>query len=140
MTYVQEVQGQESAKWPIAMDQEMGDIRKNPTWRLTNRPVSRRVLKRNWLYKFKKEVYKNGNSATRHKAHLCFMGNRQIKGLDFNETFALVAKFSTIRCILAMPAASECKLNQKKVETASVNGDLEEEVCMDQPDGFVDLK
>jgi len=137
MTYVQAVQGQESAKWHIAMDQDMEAIRKNKTWRLTNRPVHRRVLKSKWVYKVKNEVDKNGNSATRHKARLCFMGNRQIKGLDFNETFATVAKFSTIRRILAITEAKECELTQMDVETASPNGDLDEEVYMDQPDGYV---
>jgi len=49
-----------------------------------------------WVYKVKNEVENNGNSTTRHKACLCFMGNRQIKGLDFNETFAPVTKLTTI--------------------------------------------
>ena len=138
MTYVQAVQGQESAKWHIAMDQDMEAIRKNKTWRLTNRPVHRRVLKSKWVYKVKNEVDKNGNSATRHKARLCFMGNRQIKGLDFNETFAPVAKFTTIRCILALTAANGWELHQMDVKTAFLNGDLDEEVYMEQPDGYVD--
>jgi len=102
MTYGQEVQGQESTKWRAAMDQEMDSIRKNKTWRLTDRPVGRRVLKGKWIYKVKDELDKVGNNTTRHKARLCFMGNRQIKGFDFNETFAPVAKFTTIRCILVM--------------------------------------
>jgi len=50
MTYVQAVQGQESAKWQIAMDEEMDVIRKNKTWRLTDRPASRRMLKGKWVY------------------------------------------------------------------------------------------
>jgi len=87
-TYVRAVQGQESAKRQIAMDEEMEAIRKNKTWRLTDRPASRRVLKGKWVYKIKNEVDKNGNNTTRHKARLCFIGNRQIKGLDFNETVA----------------------------------------------------
>jgi len=78
------------------MDEEMEAIRKNKTWRLTDRTASRHVLKGKWVYKVKKEVDKNGNNTTRHKARLCVMGNRQIKGLDFNETFAPVAKFTTI--------------------------------------------
>ena len=49
-TYVQAVQGQESAKWRIAMNEEMKAIRKNKTWRLTDRPASRRVLKGKWVY------------------------------------------------------------------------------------------
>jgi len=48
-TYVQAVQGQESAKWKISMDEEMEAIRKNKTWRLTDRPASRRVLKGKWV-------------------------------------------------------------------------------------------
>jgi len=137
-TYVQAVQGQELAKWKIAMDEEMEAICKNKTWRLTNRPASRRVLKGKWVYKFKNEVDKNRNNTTRHEARLCFMGNRQIKGLDFNETFASVAKFTTIRCILAMTAANAWELHQMDVKSAFLNGDLYEEVIMGQPDDYVD--
>jgi len=75
-THVQAVQGQESDEWQIAMDEEMEAIRKNKTWRLTDRPASRRMLKGEWVYKVKNEVDKNGNNTTRHKARLCFMGNR----------------------------------------------------------------
>jgi len=96
------------------------------------------VLKGKWVYKVKNEVDKNGNNATRHKARLCFMGNRQIKGLDFNETFAPVAKFTIIRCILAMTAANGWELHQMDVKTAFLSGDLDDEVYMKQPDGYVD--
>jgi len=120
------------------MDQEMDSIRKNKTWRLTDRPVGRRVLKGKWVYKVKNELDKIGNNTTRHKARLCFMGNRQIKGLDFNKTFAPVAKFTTIRCILAMTAANGWELHQMDVKTAFLNGDLDEEVYMEQPEGYVD--
>jgi len=120
------------------MDEKMEAIRKNKTWRLTDRPAIRRVLKGKWVYKVKNDVDNNGNHTTRHKARLCFMENRQIKGLDFNETFAPVAKFTTIRCILAMTAANGRELNQMDVKTAFLNGDLDEEVNMEQPDGYVD--
>jgi len=60
-TYVQAVQGQESAQWQIAMDVEMEAIRKYKTWRLTDRPSSRRVLKGKWVYNVKNEVAKNWN-------------------------------------------------------------------------------
>jgi len=66
------------------------------------------------------------------------MGNRQIKRLDFSETFAPVAKFTTIRCILAMTAANGWELHQMDVKTAFLNGDLDEEVYTEQPDGYVD--
>jgi len=138
MTYGQAVQEQESTKWRAAMDLEMDSIRKNKTWRSTDRPVGRRVLKGKWAFKVKDELDKVGNNKTRHKARLCFMGNRQIKGLDFNETFAPVAKFTTIRCILAMTAANGWDLHQMDVMTAFFNGDFDEEVYKEQPDGNVD--
>jgi len=136
-TYVQAIQGQESPKWKIAMDKEMEAIRKTKTWRLTDRPASRCVLKGKWVYKVKNEVDKKGNNTTRHMTRLCFMGNRQIKGLDFNETFAPVAKVTTIRCILAMTAANGWEIHQMDVKTALLNGVLDDEVYMEQPDGDV---
>jgi len=66
------------------------------------------------------------------------MGIRQIKRLDFNETFAPVAKITIIRCILAMTAANRWELHQMDVKTAFLNGDLDEEVYMEQPDGYAD--
>lgn len=66
------------------------------------------------------------------------MGNRQIKGLDFNETFAPVAKFTTIRCILAITATTGWELHQMDVKTAFLYGDLDEEVYMEQPEGYID--
>jgi len=120
------------------MNEEMEAIRKKKAWRLTDRPASRRVLKGKWVYKVKNEVGKNGNNTTRHKVRLCFMGNGQITGLDFNEAFAPVAKFTTIRCILAMTAAIGWELHQMDVKTAFLNGELDEEVYMEQPDGYDD--
>ena len=96
------------------------------------------MLKGKWVYMVKNEVDKNGNNTTRHKARLCFMGNRQIKGLDSNETFAPVAMFTTIRCILAMTAANGWELHQMDVKAAFLNGDLDEEVYMEQRNGYVD--
>jgi len=103
--------------WKMAMDEKMEAIRKNKTWSMTDRPASRRVLKSKWVYKVKNEIDKNGNNTTRHKARLCFMGNRQIKRLDFNETFAPVAKFTTFRCILAITAANGWELHHMDVKT-----------------------
>jgi len=137
-TYVQALQRRESAEWQIARDEEMEAIRKNKTWRLTDCPASRRVLKGKWVYKVKNELEKNANNTTRHKARLCFMGNRQIKVLDFNETLLPVAKFTTVRCILAMTAADGWKLHQMDVKRAFLIGDLDEEVYMEKPDSYVD--
>ena len=77
---------------------------------------------------------KNGNNRIRRKACLCFLGNRQIKGLDFNAMFAPVAKFTTIRCIKAMMPTHGWALLRMDVETAFLQGDLYPEVYMERPE------
>ena len=57
--------------------------------------------------------------------------------MDFNETFAPVAKFTTIRCVVALGAALDLEMHQMDVKTAFFNGDLEEDIYMEQPSGFV---
>ncbi len=63
-------------------------------------------------------------------------GFTQTFGVDYNETFAPVAKFVSIRCILALAAIEDMEIHQMDVKTAFVNGDLEEEIYMEQPEGF----
>jgi hypothetical protein len=64
-------------------------------------------------------------------------GNSQVEGVDFNETFAPVAKFTTIRCMLAIRSAMDLEIHQMDVKTAFLNGELEEDIYMDQLQGFV---
>ena len=78
----------------------------------------------------------SGN-VVRYKARLVAKGYSQVAGVDFNETFALVANFSTIRCILALGAIMDFEMHQMDVKTAFLNSNLEEAIYMDQPQGFV---
>jgi hypothetical protein len=64
-------------------------------------------------------------------------GFTQTYGVDYNETFAPVAKFTSIRCILALAALEDMEINQMDVKTAFLNGELEEEIYMEQPQGFM---
>ena len=72
-----------------------------------------------------------------YKAHLIAKGYSQAKGIDYNETFAPVAKFNSIRILLALTAKHNLELHQMDVKSAYLNGDLTKEVYMDQPEGFV---
>lgn len=74
----------------------------------------------------------------RYKARLVAKGYSQVAGVDFNETFAPVAKFTTIRTIVAIGAAMDLEMHQMDVKTAFLNGELEEDIYMDQPQGFVE--
>ena len=73
----------------------------------------------------------------RYKARLVAKGYSQVVGVDFNETFAHVAKFSTIRCILALGVMMDLEMHQMDKKMAFLNGDLEKDIYMDQPQGFV---
>ncbi len=72
-----------------------------------------------------------------YKARLVARGFTQTYGVDYNETFARVAKFTSIRCILALAALEDMEIHQMDVKTTFLNGELEEEIYMEQPQGFV---
>jgi hypothetical protein len=72
----------------------------------------------------------------RYKAKLVARGFTQTFGVDYTKTFAHVAKFVSIRCILALVAIENMDIHQMDVKTAFLNGDLEEEIYMEQPKGF----
>jgi hypothetical protein len=71
-----------------------------------------------------------------YKARLVARGFTQTFGVDYNETFALVTKCVSIHCILALVAIEDMEIHQMDVKTAFFNGDLEEEIYMERPEGF----
>ena len=74
----------------------------------------------------------------RYKARLVAQGYSQMEGVDYDETFALVARMESIRILFALAYQLKFKLNQMDVKTAFLNGLLKEDVCVTQPKGFID--
>ena len=72
----------------------------------------------------------------KHKARLVVKGFQQKKGIDFDEIFSPVVKMMSIRVILELVASLNLELEQMDVKTAFLHGDLEEEIYMEQPEGF----
>ena len=72
----------------------------------------------------------------RHKARLVVKGYSQMKGIDYEETFAPVVKFNSIRILLALAAQQNLEVHQMDVKSTYLNGDLDEEIYMDQPEGY----
>ena len=88
-----------------------------------------------WVYKIKHNAY---GLVSRYKARLVAKGYAQTYGIDFEETFNPVAKMAIVRAIISLAASKHWKLHQMDVKNAFLNGDLEEEVYMEQqPKGFV---
>jgi hypothetical protein len=106
----------------------------NNTWILVPLPVSRKPVSCKWVFKIKQGA--NGE-VERYKAKLVARGFTRTYRMDYNETFALVAKFTSIRCILALAALEDMEIHQMDVKIAFFNGEPKEEIYMEQPQGFV---
>ncbi|WJX69187.1 hypothetical protein P8452_53469 [Trifolium repens] len=121
--------------WIEAMQEELNQFERSEVWDLVPRPEDVNVIGTKWVYKNKSD--ENG-TITRNKARLVAQGYTQIEGLDFDETFAPVARLESIRLLLGVACILKFKLYQMDVKSAFLNGYLQEEVYVEQPKGFVD--
>ncbi|XP_048436518.1 uncharacterized protein LOC125475589 [Pyrus x bretschneideri] len=120
--------------WKKAMEDEMSMIEKNQTWELVRRPFDKLVIGVNWVYKTKLKL---DGSVQKNKARLVAKGYAQKPRVNYNETLAPVARLDIIRTLIALAAKNNWKLFQLDVKSAFLNGVLEDEVYVDQPDGFI---
>ncbi|KAK2456975.1 putative mitochondrial protein [Trifolium repens] len=121
--------------WIEAMQEELNQFERSEVWDLVPRPEDVNIIGTKWVYKNKSD--ENG-TVTRNKARLVAQGYTQIEGLDFDETFAPVARLESIRLLLGVACILKFKLYQMDVKSAFLNGYLQEEVYVEQPKGFVD--
>jgi hypothetical protein len=119
--------------WIRAMNEELDQIEKNNTWELVPRPEDKNVIGSKWV--FKNKMNEKGQ-IVRNKARLVCKGYAQVEGRDFDETFAPVERLEAIRMFLAYSCHKNFKVYQMDVKSTFLNGDLEEEVYMEQPEGF----
>ncbi len=120
--------------WKEAIDDEMSSILENNTWVLSDLPPGSKPLGCKWIFKKKMKV--NG-TIDKFKARLVIQGFRQKPGIDYFDTYAPVARISTIRLLIALASIHNLVIHQMDVKTAFLNGELDEEVYMKQPEGFV---
>jgi hypothetical protein len=123
-----------SKEWECAMQEEYDSLMTNNTWTLVPLPVGRKPVSCKWVFKIKQGT--NGE-VEHYKARLVARGFTQTYGVDYNETFAPIAKFTSICCILALAALEDMEIHQMDMKTAFLNGKHEEEIYMEQPQGFV---
>jgi hypothetical protein len=120
-------------EWADAMTEEYQSIIKNDVWEIVPRPKSKDVVSSKWLYKIKHVV---DGSIEKYKARFVACGFSQKEGIDYEKTFAPVARYTSIRTIIALAAKMKWKLHQMDVKTTFLNGVIEEEVYIEQPQGF----
>lgn len=120
-------------KWKEAMNEEMRALKKNETWELVPLPAGKKTVGCKWVFTVKQNV---DGIIERFKARLVAKGFTQTYGVDYQETFAPVAKMDSIRALLSCAANLGWSLHQLDVKNAYLHGNLEEEVYMDIPPGF----
>src|SRR4029079_18985091 len=120
--------------WKETVQSEMDSILSNGTWELTERPYGCKPVGCKWI--FKKKLKPDG-TINKYKARLVAKGYTQKEGEDFFDTYSPVARLTTIRVLLSLAASYGLLVHQMDVKTAFLNGELEEDIYMDQPDGFV---
>lgn len=123
-----------SEQWRTAMLEEMASIEHNKTWTLVNLPAGQRAIGLKWVFKIKHNEH---GDVTKYKARLVAKGYVQKKGIDFEEVFAPVARMESVRLMLAVAAHRGWSVHHMDVKSAFLNGELEEEVYVSQPPGFV---
>lgn len=121
-------------EWQGIMKLELEAIEKNKTWELTELPPGHKSISLKWVYKLRKD---SSGKVVKHKARLVAKGYVQKKGVDFDEVFAIVARIETVQLLLALLAQQGWKVHHLDVKSAFLNGNLQEEVYMCQPEGFV---
>ncbi|KAK8946894.1 hypothetical protein KSP39_PZI006799 [Platanthera zijinensis] len=123
----------DSSEWRAVMQEEIDALTKNHTWDMVPLPPSRRAVGCKWVYTVK---HHPDGSVARYKARLVAKGYAQTQGVDYQETFAPVAKMNTIRVILSLAALRDWLLFQLDVKNVFLHGTLNEEVYMVPPPGF----
>ncbi|GJY51077.1 retrovirus-related pol polyprotein from transposon TNT 1-94 [Tanacetum coccineum] len=133
-SYREAVTSSEGQQWREAIKSEIESILQNHTWELVDLPPGCKPLGYKWI--FKKKMKADG-TIDKYKARLVIKGFRQREGLDYFDTYSPVTRITSIRMILAIAALRNLEVHQMDVKTAFLNGDLEEEIYMNQPEGFI---
>nr|GEY54159.1 retrovirus-related Pol polyprotein from transposon TNT 1-94 [Tanacetum cinerariifolium] len=121
--------------WIEAMQEELNEFERLGVWELIPRPDKVMVITLKWIYKVNLDEL---GGILKNKARLVARGYRQEEGIDFEESFALVARLEAIRIFLAYVAHMNMVVYQMDVKTAFLNDNLREEIYVSQSDGFVD--
>ena len=115
-------------EWKKACNEELESLRKRYVFELTELPHGRKAIKNRWVFDVKTD--------SRKKARLVAKGFSQVEGIDYDEVFSPVVRFETVHIIFALAALNGWHISGLDVKTAFLYGKLDEEIYMEQPEGF----
>ena len=120
--------------WDTTMNEKYRSLMENDTWYLVPLPKGIKFVRCKWVYRTK---YASDGSVEIHKAQLVSKGFSRVQGIDYNETFPPVAKMNSICLVISLAASHKWEVHQMDVKSALLHGDLQEEIYMEQPLGYV---
>ncbi len=132
-TVEEALNGEDAKKCKIAMQEQYDSLVVNNTWSLVSFPKGRKPISCKWVFKIKHGV---DGEVERYKARLVARGFTQTFGVNYNKTLTPVANFVLIRCILALATIEDMEIHQIDAKIAFINGELKDEIYMEQPKGF----
>ncbi len=133
ITYYQMLKDGNRDKWLESTKTELNSLLSMDTWDIVDREKNKPTITSKWLWKTK---YLPNGQIDKYKTRMVARGYTQKKGINYNETFAPVVRFETLRYLLAHAVEKELEVHHMDVETAFLNGNLEEEIFMEIPDGL----
>jgi hypothetical protein len=134
VTVEEALKSKDAKHWLAAMQKEYNSLRRNNTWNLAKLPINVIPLSVKWVFKKK---YKADGTLDKFRARLVARGFEQRYGCDYTETFAPVARLDTIRTLLALATINGWHIRISDVETAYLNGIVQEEIWIEQPFPFI---
>lgn len=123
-----------AAEWKKAMDEEYNSLMKNNTWSLTDLPTNKKALPSKWVFKTKTD---QAGEVTRFKARLVIKGFAQKKGIDYEEIYSPVVRYTTIRYLFALAAKYSMDIDQMDAVSAFLQGEIDTDIYMVQPELYV---
>ncbi|WRX11175.1 Integrase [Theobroma cacao] len=130
-------EAEKEESWILAMQEELDQFKRNHVWSLVSKPINHPIVGTKWV--FRNKVDKQGN-VVRNKAWLVAQGYNQEERIDYDETFAPVARIKAIRLLLAFACFMNFKLFQMDVKSVFLNGFIQEEVYVEQHPSFEDFE
>lgn len=134
-TVQEAIASHDANNWKLAMKDEIKSLDENNTWSLVDLPPGRKPVKTKWVFKIKKD---EAGKLVRHKARLVAKGCSQRYGIDYIETYSPVVRHTSLRFLMALAVKNGLHIDQMDAVTAFMQGDLTEEIYIEQPEGFND--
>ncbi|KAF3649136.1 putative tyrosyl-DNA phosphodiesterase 2-like [Capsicum annuum] len=123
-----------SSFWKKAVNSEIDSILSNHTWELVYLPPGNKPLGSKWI--FKRKIKADG-TIDKYKVRLVVKGFKQKEDLDYFDTYSPVTRITSIQMLIALAVVYDLEIHQMDVKTAFLNRELEEEIYIEQPEGFV---